>query len=211
MTMGSQTRFLTVWLLRGAAGGLLIVGFAGAATWAESHRQPRGWQQTQWELSASMDEWWETHWVLADGVAGMSIVHVTAPAFVGQVVGAGGAISPDRVVPSGETWSQSRALSPVVLRNDAPPMLTKFGVAWEASHPIPGSSAMFPADRQGVQISLGILALLCVATAACCLLIARRSARPWRRFRAGLCSGCGYDLRASPARCPECGASRSSP
>jgi len=30
--------------------------------------------------------------------------------------------------------------------------------------------------------------------------------RPWRRRRHNQCVGCGYDLRASMGRCPECGA-----
>jgi hypothetical protein len=50
--------------------------------------------------------------------------------------------------------------------------------------------------------------LLCVPAAGSILLAARRGLRRRYRRRRGLCEVCGYDLRHSAERCPECGTPR---
>ena len=53
------------------------------------------------------------------------------------------------------------------------------------------------------------VAVLAFAALPTFCLVRGRAAR--RRRSRGLCAGCGYDLRATPGRCPECGATAPPP
>jgi hypothetical protein len=52
----------------------------------------------------------------------------------------------------------------------------------------------------------GLVAGLLVVPAARCAVLVGRRLRARSLRRRSLCGGCGYDLRATPERCPECGA-----
>ena len=56
-----------------------------------------------------------------------------------------------------------------------------------------------------IVIPLWVIALLALIAGAGAAIVIRRSLKSRRLQRVGRCSVCGYDLRASPDRCPECG------
>lgn len=62
-------------------------------------------------------------------------------------------------------------------------------------------------DSQVLRIQHWLLAMLCGAWPMTSLFLATcRAVRRRRLLKAGCCKVCGYDLRATPSRCPECGA-----
>jgi hypothetical protein len=58
---------------------------------------------------------------------------------------------------------------------------------------------------RGFQVPLWSLTLVFGIASTPLLSGVRKWRNDRRSGRSGLCTGCGYDLRASPARCPECG------
>ena len=84
------------------------------------------------------------------------------------------------------------------------------GIDWFPG-PMDGDTSQgAPADgRRSRVLALPMWAAVPLLAGVPLLLAARahvRHARRLRRAAAGQCARCGYDLRASPARCPECGA-----
>jgi hypothetical protein len=87
------------------------------------------------------------------------------------------------------------------------PGLTRY-VDWGGFAVWSGETAAGPYTQQTTAVAMPhwALTLLTLIAPLWWAMTLATHARTERRKRAGLCRSCGYDLRATPGRCPECGA-----
>jgi hypothetical protein len=78
-----------------------------------------------------------------------------------------------------------------------------FGMHRWKQLPLNGPGPKFTNYYYGISLPFWLLAILCGIAPV--LRWNPRRLRRRRRLAAGLCLTCGYDLRATPDRCPECG------
>ena len=81
-------------------------------------------------------------------------------------------------------------------KTDEPRLVSMLGVHWTKTH-------RYTTGEYATDFSIRMLTLAIVGGALMIYFVIRF--RQARVVLPGLCQSCGYDLRASPSRCPECG------
>lgn len=91
-----------------------------------------------------------------------------------------------------------------------PPHSHLLGLGWESitEDAVTDAGAHLTRRSTNVALPLWVFAL---STALPVTLALGRTVRHQRRLRGNRCTNCGYDVRASPGRCPECGETLFSP
>jgi len=166
------------WLFSAAGAAALLFAAAAVAMWVRSH--------------------WATDWVWVARGSGTAMIMTARNGCLFQWTGG-------RADRSGRRFSANSTKPSDLVRGN-------WGF-WTQSQPrrllgvITWGRASLGASEWGMSILLPYWLLACGAAApgAGLLIIARRLHRRERRRRAGQCVRCGYDLQATPDRCPECG------
>jgi hypothetical protein len=171
--------------------------------------KPLEWTRTAWNLSATQDEWTTLSVQLRAGHFVLIRERQTQPAFTGEFVG-DIPFSPNRTDPVGVRWERREQVYPYLgvgagAGDEAAP-IRRLGISWHEDHALTTVYGPYQTRQGWMDLDLALPMTLAIALTVASAIATRRASLPYRRQRRGLCPTCGYDLRQSPARCPECGA-----
>jgi hypothetical protein len=186
------------WLFHGVAAMSLVLMLATGALWAWSYRR-QGWVMGVHHAADTSQA------ITLGNYPGRLTIGLWTQATEKQPPAAsssqGWRITPLSEYPTWSTWS-----GPTPARRSnydpydgtlptRPDLYQLAGIAWYVDRQFGTSWNLLVPHRYAILI-LAFPPLLWL----------RAQLRQYRRSRAGLCAHCGYDLRATPERCPECGA-----
>jgi hypothetical protein len=173
----------------------LLLSIAAASLWVRSY-----WRDTTLEstkLQARGNLWrfstWELKWVRGDLNWDETVWLLNSPSMFNE---------PDWGDLSGKLILRDRPVADVIILKQTPLQHLWFRFNWKSYHNSPEDpdpTTVWGSSRL-IQIPLWLLVLVFGAAP---------TIRGWRVIRKtrshGICQRCGYDLRATPERCPECG------
>jgi hypothetical protein len=190
-----RRRKIHVWLIGTAATFSLLFAVVVVVVWIKSFERIDGFTRTEWRLSATEDEWWSTSLQVSDGVVSLKYERDRQPAFVGSFVSPDIPFPPDRTQPTGVKW-QRAPIPPFFMPIARVHWFDRFGIVHYRT-----LDGWFIAVRLWIPLAVLLLGAMLFS------FLTVRGSRPIRRMRRGLCPNCGYDIRATPDQCPECGSS----
>jgi len=197
-TIGAMVRWVVRWTAWGIKGVLLLVALGALVAWPLSCRHPGEFGGRRW-------------------VAGMERMD-------SQFVSGGWGEGRVGLFWGGQSYSAGwLATARQIAESEAPGWTWTWSPGTAAWRDFEGDSAWGPIRwtfsneeqpprtilRRRASAPCWLLALVTGAwplASVAMLIRRRRRARRWEWGRVGCCQVCGYDLRASPGRCPECGA-----
>ena len=110
---------------------------------------------------------------------------------------------------AGPSWYPLSELQPATLIGPEPTLANKLGFGWRYTANLRGWRGGQPPSSDEYALFRTIWLpwwAIVLPFALVTLLVGARRLKRRLRTRVGHCSQCGYDLRATPDRCPECGA-----
>jgi len=182
-----------IWIIKGLP---LLLAVAAASLWVRSYvRQDAIYQSESWIVPTQSGPEWHTSvlWIVSDSG------RLTVRKFSGFMATAASDFMGERKLASPVDWKWT---------HDAPPFefpattWTRLGFACTTLTEGDGQSYHWDTRVGSVPHWLPTAIFVCLAVPC-----AKRLRRRWsiRRVPEGVFCACGYDLRATPERCPECG------